>query len=90
MIRHTVVFRLKHAPGSEAERDFLQAACALAHPNGIEPHDGHGVTFDNVTAIAAIPQVCELNIGHFLIGEAIFTGLEASIREMRRLMDAAR
>ena len=65
-------------------------AAALAAKNGIEPHAGHGLTFDNVAPIAAIPQVAELNIGHFLIGEAIFGGLEASIREMRRQMDLAR
>jgi len=63
---------------------------ALAAKNGIESHAGHGLTFDNVAPIAAIPQLAELNIGHFLIGEAIFTGLEASVRRMRRLMDAAR
>jgi len=57
---------------------------------GLEIHAGHGLTYDNVAAIAAIPHIRELNIGHFLIGEAIFTGLEASIREMRRLMDEAR
>ena len=58
--------------------------------NGIEPHAGHGLTFDNVAPIAAIPQVRELNIGHFLMGEAIFTGLEASVAKMRSLMDEAR
>jgi len=63
---------------------------ALAAKNGIESHAGHGLTFDNVAPIAAIPQLAELNIGHFLVGEAIFTGLEASVRRMRRLMDAAR
>ena len=63
---------------------------ALAVKNGIEPHAGHGLTFDNVQPIAAIPQLAELNIGHFLIGEAIFTGLEASVRRMRELMDEAR
>ncbi len=63
---------------------------ALAAKNGIEPHAGHGLTYDNVQPIAAIPQLAELNIGHYLIGEAIFTGLEASIRKMRELMDAAR
>ena len=65
-------------------------AAALAVKNGIEPHAGHGLTFANVAPIAAIPQLCELNIGHFLIGEAIFIGLEASIRRMRALMDEAR
>ena len=63
---------------------------ALAVKNGIEPHAGHGLTFDNVQAVAAIPQLAELNIGHYLIGEAIFSGLEASIVRMRELMDAAR
>ena len=63
---------------------------ALAAKNGIEPHAGHGLTYDNVAPIAAIPQVAELNIGHFLIGEAIFLGLNESVARMRRLMDAAR
>jgi len=73
-----------------AELRRLADAAALAWKNGIEPHAGHGLTFDNVIPVAAIPQVAELNIGHFLIGEAIFTGLDASVREMRRLMDEAR
>ncbi len=63
---------------------------ALAAKNGIEPHAGHGLTFENVQPIAAIPQIAELNIGHFLIGEAVFIGLEAAIRQMRALMDEAR
>ena len=63
---------------------------ALAGKNGIEPHAGHGLTFENVQPIAAIPQIAELNIGHYLIGEAVFTGLEAAIRRMRDLMDEAR
>lgn len=63
---------------------------ALAAKNGIEPHAGHGLTYDNVAPIAAIPQIAELNIGHFLIGEAIFLGLNESVAQMRRLMDAAR
>ncbi len=65
-------------------------AAALAVKNGIEPHAGHGLTFDNVVPVAAIPQLAELNIGHFLVGEAIFTGLADSVRRMRELMDAAR
>ena len=65
-------------------------AAALAAKNGIEPHAGHGLTYDNVQPIAAIPQIRELNIGHFLVGEAIFTGLEASVKRMRALMEAAR
>jgi len=65
-------------------------AAALAAKEGIEPHAGHGLTFDNVIPIAAIPQIMELNIGHFLIGEAIFDGLAPVIRHMRALMDEAR
>jgi pyridoxine 5-phosphate synthase len=56
----------------------------------LECHAGHGLTYDNVGPVAAIPAVVELNIGHFLIGEAIFCGLEASIRRMRSAMDEAR
>jgi pyridoxine 5-phosphate synthase len=84
--------RFAHCEGDEqvAELQRIAEMSALAAKNGIEPHAGHGLTFDNVAAIAAIPQLAELNIGHFLIGEAIFAGLDASIREMRRLMDAAR
>jgi pyridoxine 5-phosphate synthase len=57
---------------------------------GLECHAGHGLTYANVTPIAALPEVRELNIGHYLIGEALLVGLPASIREMKRLMDAAR
>ena len=84
--------RYAHVAGSDqvAELTRLTNAAALAAKNGIEPHAGHGLTFDNVVPVAAIPQFAELNIGHFLIGEAIFTGLEASVRKMRALMEAAR
>ncbi len=68
----------------------ISEAAALAARNGIEPHAGHGLTFDNVGPIAAIPQIRELNIGHFLVGEAIFTGLRQAIQTMRAHMDAAR
>jgi pyridoxine 5-phosphate synthase len=57
---------------------------------GLEIHAGHGLTYDNVGPIAAIPEIAELNIGHFLVGEAIFVGLEHSIRQMRALMDESR
>jgi pyridoxine 5-phosphate synthase len=73
-----------------AELKRIAEMAALAAKNGIEPHAGHGLTFDSVGPIAAIPQVAELNIGHFLIGEAIFLGLHESVTEMRRHMDAAR
>jgi|TARA_R110000772_G_scaffold72505_10_gene158090 pyridoxine 5-phosphate synthase len=78
--------------GAERETELrrIADAAALAAKNGIEPHAGHGLTFDNVVPIAAIPQLVELNIGHFLIGEAIFSGLDGSIKQMRALMDEAR
>jgi pyridoxine 5-phosphate synthase len=76
--------------GAETELRRLSDAAALASKNGIEPHAGHGLTYDNVQPIAAIPQLAELNIGHYLIGEAIFDGLEAAVVKMRRLMDEAR
>lgn len=81
-----------HATGAEQAEQVKRIAdmAALAAKNGIEPHAGHGLTYENVQPIAAIPQLRELNIGHYLIGEAIFTGLEASVRRMRDLMDAAR
>ncbi|GAB5457443.1 MAG: pyridoxine 5'-phosphate synthase [Henriciella sp.] len=74
--------------GAELARiaDCAQQAVEL----GIEPQAGHGLTFDTVIPIAAIPEITELNIGHFLMGEAIFVGLEAAVKEMRRLMTAAR
>ena len=68
----------------------LTEMAALAAKNGIEPHAGHGLTYDNVQAVAAIPHLAELNIGHYLIGEAIFIGLDTAVLKMRELMDAAR
>ena len=84
--------RYAHLEGEERATELrrIADAAALAVKNGIEPHAGHGLTFDNVGPIAAIPQIAELNIGHFLVGEAIFTGLEASVKRMRELMDLAR
>lgn len=84
--------RYAHVEGEEraAELRRIADAAALAWKNGIEPHAGHGLTYDNVVPIAAIPQLAELNIGHYLIGEAIFTGLEDAVRRMRILMDEAR
>jgi pyridoxine 5-phosphate synthase len=81
-----------HASGEQVAVELKRIAdmAALAAKNGIEPHAGHGLTYENVQPIAAIPQVMELNIGHYLIGEAIFVGLEAAVRRMRDLMDAAR
>ncbi|WP_033073570.1 pyridoxine 5'-phosphate synthase [Sphingopyxis sp. MWB1] len=84
--------RYAHATGEEraAELRRIADAAALAWKNGIEPHAGHGLTYENVVPVAAIPQLAELNIGHYLIGEAIFTGLEDAVRRMRMLMDEAR
>lgn len=70
--------------------DRIAAAAAHAADVGLECHAGHGLTFDTVGPVAALPQVVELNIGHFLIGEAIFGGLESAIKRMRALMDQAR
>jgi pyridoxine 5-phosphate synthase len=72
------------------ELERLQEAAKEAVRRGIEPHAGHGLTFDNVKPVAAIPEIAELNIGHFLIGEAIFTGLDTAVKRMRALMDEAR
>jgi pyridoxine 5-phosphate synthase len=81
-----------HAESDDVAVELKRIAdmAALAAKNGIEPHAGHGLTYANVQPIAAIPQIAELNIGHYLIGEAIFVGLEASVTRMRELMDAAR
>ena len=81
-----------HAIGEERARELKRIAdmAALAAKNGIEPHAGHGLTYENVQPIAAIPQLAELNIGHYLIGEAVFVGLESAVRRMRELMDEAR
>ncbi|MFN0263412.1 pyridoxine 5'-phosphate synthase [Tepidamorphus sp. 3E244] len=74
----------------DAECERIARAAAHGASRGLEIHAGHGLTFETVGPIAAIPELAELNIGHFLIGEAIFTGLEAAIRKMRNLMDRAR
>ncbi|MEM6856667.1 MAG: pyridoxine 5'-phosphate synthase [Pseudomonadota bacterium] len=85
---HAVLDGDSEKVASELKR--VSDMAALAAKNGIEPHAGHGLTFENVQPIAAIPQIAELNIGHYLIGEAVFIGLEGAIRQMRELMDAAR
>ncbi|MFM2349213.1 MAG: hypothetical protein RIR04_179 [Pseudomonadota bacterium] len=91
---HTGHYSDLHAEGrlaeAEAELHALQQGAALAHALGLEVHAGHGLTYDNVAPIAAIPEVMELNIGHFLIGEAIFLGLEDALAEMRHRMEIAR
>lgn len=87
---HTGRYAELSGAGQAEELRRLADAAALAAKNGIEVHAGHGLTYDNVAPIAAIPQVRELNIGHFLVGEALFVGLAESVRRMRQEMDAAR
>jgi len=78
------------AGGLAGELARLKRAAAAAAAAGLEVHAGHGLTFNTVAAVARIPEVVELNIGHFLVGEAIFSGLGPAIRRMRTLMDEAR
>ncbi len=91
---HTGAYCDYHAEGNFEARDreleALRDMSAYAHSLGLEVHAGHGLTYDTVAPIAAFPEVRELNIGHFLIGEAIFRGLTPAVQEMRRLMDDAR
>ncbi|WP_333714349.1 pyridoxine 5'-phosphate synthase [Yoonia sp.] len=91
---HTGAYCDAHAEGRfdarDAELAKLTDMAAFAADLGLEVHAGHGLTYDCVGPIAALPQVVELNIGHFLIGEAIFRGLTPAIAEMRRIMDEAR
>jgi pyridoxine 5-phosphate synthase len=91
---HTGHYSELHAEGklveAAAELAALRAGATLAHGLGLEVHAGHGLTYENVGPIAALPQVRELNIGHFLIGEALYMGLGPAIEEMRVRMDAAR
>ncbi|MBB4286705.1 pyridoxine 5'-phosphate synthase [Roseospira goensis] len=87
---HTGAFCEVQGEARARELDRLRTAAGLGAEAGLEIHAGHGLTYDTVQPVAAIPVVRELNIGHFLIGEAIFVGLEASIRRMRALMDEVR
>lgn len=87
---HTGAYCDHEGAARDAELARIVAAAAHAAQIGLECHAGHGLSFDTVKPIAAIPSIAELNIGHFLVGEAIFVGFEASIRHMRALMDEAR
>ena len=91
---HTGAYCDAHAEGRIEERDrefdALKRMSAYAHSLGLEVHAGHGLTYDTVAPVAALAEVRELNIGHFIVGEAIFCGLAEAIAQMRRLMDAAR
>jgi pyridoxine 5-phosphate synthase len=79
-----------NADSLAAELDRLRRMATLGARLGLEIHAGHGLTYDNVGPVAAIPELAELNIGHFLIGEAVFVGLAEAIRQMRARMDSAR
>lgn len=91
---HTGAYCDAHAEGrmeeAATELESLREMSAFAHSLGLEVHAGHGLNYETVQPVAAFPEVRELNIGHFLIGEAIFRGLTPAIAEMRRLMDEAR
>ena len=91
---HTGAYCDAHAEGHFEARDAelirLADMAVFAHDLGLEVHAGHGLTYDTVAPVAAIPQLMELNIGHFLIGEAIFRGIGPAMTEMRRLMNGAR
>jgi pyridoxine 5-phosphate synthase len=87
---HTGAYCEVEGAARELELDRIVAAAAHAEAIGLECHAGHGLAYDTVAAIAAIPTIVELNIGHFLIGEAVFSGLESAIRGMRERMEAAR
>lgn len=91
---HTGAYCDFHAEGRFDERDAelerLREMSTYADSLGLEVHAGHGLTYDSVAPVAAFPEVRELNIGHFLVGEAIFMGLQPAVREMRRIMDEAR
>jgi pyridoxine 5-phosphate synthase len=91
---HTGAYCDAHAEGDFETRDreleMMREMSAYAHSLGLEVHAGHGLNYDTVTPVAAFPEVVELNIGHFLIGESVFRGLGPAMAEMRRLMDDAR
>ena len=88
--RYVELVQAGEAELAAAELGRIRACAEEAVRIGIEPQAGHGLTFDTVAAVAAIPELTELNIGHFLVGEAVFVGLGAAVKEMRRLMDVAR
>jgi pyridoxine 5-phosphate synthase len=91
---HTGAYCERFLEGDDAavarEIERIATAARLADAAGLEVHAGHGLTFDTVAAVARLPQIVELNIGHFLIGEAIFVGLSSAVQRMRVLMDEAR
>jgi pyridoxine 5-phosphate synthase len=87
---HTGAYANAKGPAKKRELKRLQWAAKQAHKLGLDVHAGHGLTYENVGAVAAMPEITELNIGHFLVGEALFVGLRFSVRKMRECMDNAR
>ena len=87
---HTGAYADAMGEAKDFELERLKAAASQGHGLGLEIHAGHGLTYDNVVDVAEIPEVVELNIGHFLVGEAIFCGFETSIKRMRVLMNEGR
>ena len=87
---HTGAYCEAEGEARERELGRIQRAAAHAEAIGLECHAGHGLSYETVGPIAAVPTIVELNIGHFLVGEAIFSGLDSAIKRMRALMDKAR
>lgn len=87
---HTGAYADAQGAAQQVELEKLQKGARRAAQLGLDVHAGHGLTFDNVSAVAAIPEITELNIGHFLMGEALFTGLSTAIMRMKKLMLDAR
>jgi pyridoxine 5-phosphate synthase len=79
-----------HRAGADAEWARIRDGARLAHGLGLEVHAGHGLNYATAEAIAAVPEIVELNIGHFLVGEAIYAGLAAAVQNMRAAMDRGR
>lgn len=86
---HTGTYAEHFSSGSSAELDRLAAAASHARSLGLECHAGHGLTLANVGRVAALPEVAELNIGHFIMGDAIFVGLDQAVQRMRAAIDAS-
>lgn len=84
---HTGTYANARGAAQKRELKRLQKAAEQAHELGLEVHAGHGLTYTNTPAIAAIPEIVELNIGHFLVGEAVFIGLAPAVKTMRQIMD---
>ena len=87
---HTGAYANAQGAAQAVELTRLKMGARMADGLGLEVHAGHGLTFDNVKPVAAIPEIVELNIGHFIIGDAVFSGLEKSVHTMRRLMNEGR